>query len=343
MLGWISCLYSPFGFPMPIPRNGHAAAPAGNTTTPAPHSEHGPSSPGRALSKHRYDVVLGCPRSGTTFLMETLAGLPDVECMTGTLLPVSIPQVVNAESLPLALYDALTVAFERSLDDYMSSGRFHSRAAALQKWVNAPTGLSGLLDAVRGRRSQQRLIYKEPFLAFAPDFVCDALPEAKIIHIYRDGRDCANSLVRTYNVLTDDSLTHLLGAEMRLGRKVDDRYVPWWVEAGREDEFLAASPYGRAIWMWAYMTRRCHTVFSSPEVAASGRVLQLRYEDFVQAPDVHGRRILEHLDLEPSRSFLRRLGTAHAGSIGKHERRSDAEIEEAERIAGAELALYGYH
>lgn len=325
---------------MSSPRNGHA--PTGATMDSARSDQTSLSAAGRALIKHRCDVVLGCPRSGTTFLMETLTALPDVECMTGTLLPVSIPQIVNAETLSPALYDALAVAFERSLDDYMSSGRFHSRAAALQKWVNAPTGLSGLLDAVRGRRSQERLIYKEPFLAFAPDFVCDALPEAKIIHIYRDGRDCANSLVRTYNVLSDDNLTHLLGAEMRLGRKVDDRYVPWWVEAGREDEFLAASPYGRAIWMWAYMARRCHAVFSSPEMVASGQVLQLRYEDFVQAPEAHGKRILDHLDLKPSRGFLKRVSQAHAGSIGKHERRSDAEIAEAERIAGDELALYGY-
>ena len=309
---------------------------------PSPVALSNLSPKGQSLRRYRYDVVLGCPRSGTTFLMETMSALPDVECMTGTLLPVSIPQIVNADLSP-ALYEALAVGFERALDDYMQSGRFHSRAAALQKWANAPTGLRGLWKAVRGKRTLDRLLYKEPFLAFAPEFVYHALPDAKIIHLYRDGRDCANSLVRTYDVLTDDNLTHLLGAEMRLGRKVDHRYVPWWVEEGREEEFLAASPYGRAIWMWAYMTRRCHTFFSQPEVASSGRVLQLRYEDFVQHPESHGKRILDHLDLQPSRGFWRRLRTAHAGSIGKHERRADAEVEEAQRIAGAELALYDYH
>ncbi|MFP4228433.1 MAG: sulfotransferase family protein, partial [Salinivenus sp.] len=297
---------------------------------------------GQSLRRYRYDVGLGCPRSGTTFLMETMNALPDVECMTGTLLPVSIPQIVNAD-LPQSVADALAVGFERALDDYMQSGRFHSRGAALQKWVNAPTGLRGLLNAVRGHRSIDRLLYKEPFLAFAPEFVYKALPEAKIIHLYRDGRDCANSLIRTYDVLSDENLTHLMGAEMRLGRKVDHRYVPWWVAEGREQEFLAATPYGRAIWMWAYMARRCHTFFSQPEVVASGRVLQLRYEDFVQAPTEHGERILDHLDLAASRGFRRRLSEAHAGSIGKHDRRPDAEIAEAERIAGDELALLGYH
>jgi hypothetical protein len=295
----------------------------------------------KALLQYQYDVVLGCPRSGTTFLMEALNGLPDAECMIGTLLPVSIPQIVNADLSP-AVYDALAIAFERGLDDYMASGRFHSRGAALQKWVNAPSGIRGLLDAVKGERSITRLIYKEPFLAFAPEFVYRALPEAKIIHIYRDGRDCANSLIRTYDVLSDENLTHLMGAEMRMGRKIDDRYVPWWVEEGRESAFLAASPYGRAIWMWAYMVTCCHDFFSQAEVKKSGRVMLLRYEDFMQDPVTYGQAVLDHLDLPSSHSFVRRLKQAHTDSIGKHERRPDAELEEAERLAGDALRLYGY-
>jgi len=311
--------------------------------SPTQRLERAPLSPKEAsLLKYQYDIVLGCPRSGTTFLMEVLNTLPDAECVTGTILPVSIPQIVNAADLSPTLYDALAVGFERALDDYMESGRFHSRAAAVQKWVNAPTGLRGLYDALRLRRSVRRMIYKEPFLSFAPEFVYYALPDAKIIHIYRDGRDCANSLIRTYDVLSDENLTHLMGAEMRLGRKVGDAYVPWWVEDGREEEFLAASPFGRAIWMWAYMVRRCDHFFSLPEVEASGRVMLLRYEEFMQAPEAYGEKILEHLGLESTRAFRRRLQTAHTGSIGKHERRGPQEIEEAERLAGPELARYGY-
>ena len=324
------------------PSESPTATPTSLHPAPLP-LERAPLSPkGASLLKYQYDVVLGCPRSGTTFLMEVLNALPDVECVTGTILPVSIPQIVNAADLSPTLYDALAVGFERALDDYMASGRFQSRAAALQKWVNAPSGVKGLYDAVRRRRSLSRLIYKEPFLSFAPEFVYYALPDANIIHIYRDGRDCANSLIRTYDVLSDDNLTHLMGAEMRLGRKVGEVYVPWWVEQGREEEFLAATPFGRAIWMWAYMVRRCDHFFSLPAVKDSGRVLLLRYEDLVQSPDTFGEQILDHLGLESTRAFRRRLQTAHTGSIGKHERRRTPELEEAERIAGPELARYGY-
>jgi hypothetical protein len=112
------------------------------------------------------------------------------------------------------------------------------------------------------------------------------------------------------------------------------------VEESREDEFLSASPYGRAIWMWAFMVRQCQEAFS--EAPLRDRVTLLRYEDLVQHPETEGRALLEFLDLAPSRGFLRHLRTIHADSIGAHQRRPQAEILEAERIAGAELALYDY-
>lgn len=312
------------------------------STTPSFSPQESLSAKGESLRRHQYDIVLGCPRSGTTFLMRVLNALPDIECVTGTILPVSIPQIANADLSP-AVSDALAVGFERALDDYMESGRFHSRAAALQKWVNAPTGFSSLMQALRGgRRPLSRLVYKEPFLSFAPELAYHALPDARIIHLVRDGRDSANSLRRSYDVLTDENLTHLLGAEMRLGRKVDHRYVPWWVAPERDQEFLAASPYVRSVWMWSYMVRRCHDFFSSPEVKESGRVLHLRYEDLMRQPEEYGTAVLDHLGLDATRGFLRRVRRAHTHSIGRHSSRPSGEVEAGTRIARDELALYGY-
>lgn len=284
-------------------------------------------------------IVLGAPRSGTTFLMRTLTAVPGAECVTGTLLPVAIPHVVNQRLEP-ETYEALAVGFERALDAYLHSGRCRSRAAAVQKWFNAPTGVRDLYRACRGQRTIRQLIYKEPFLSLAPDFVLHALPEARLVHIYRDGRDVANSLVRSYDVLSDERLTHLRGSEMRLGRRFDHRYVPWWVEEGRDAEFLRATPYVRAIWMWAYMVRRCREAFATP--AAAGRVLLLRYEDLMHDPPPHGVRVLDHFGLEPGPAFQRRLRQAHRTSIGSYRRRAPAEVAEAERVAGAELSHYGY-
>ncbi len=290
----------------------------------------------------RYGIVLGCPRSGTTYLMSVLNAIPDLECLDGTLMPVTIPHVAT-QALDAEVYDALAVGFERALDAYLHSGRYHSRAAALQKWVRAPSGLGDLVKALRGRRDlPERMIYKEPFLAFAPDFVLDALPDAQIVYLVRDGRDCARSLVENYDVLTDEKLTHLRSAEVRMGREYDHRYVPWWVGEGREQAFIESSPYVRAVWMWKEMVRRCHECFSRPTSQDNGQVMRLHYEEFVRAPFEYGSAVLEHFGAAPNTASWYRLRQAHTRSIGKYARRSDREIRAAEEIAGEELSMHGY-
>lgn len=289
----------------------------------------------------KYGIVTGSPRSGTTFLMSVLNTLPRVECITGTVLPVAIPHVVN-QDVSNDVYEALTTGFERALDAYLHSGRVHSRAAALQKWFRAPSGISDLYGALKGERSIERLIYKEPFLSMAPEFTMDALPDAKIIYIYRDGRDVANSLVNTYDVLTDEKLTDLKSSEMRVGREYDHRYVPWWVENGREKKFIDSSPYVRAIWMWKFMVRKCHDAFTRPSVENSSRIMFLRYEDFVQDPVKHGERMLQHLGKPSNAALKRQLSRAHTSSIGKYTERDSGEIAAAERIAEDELRLLEY-
>ena len=289
-----------------------------------------------------YGVVLGCPRSGTTYLMSVLNAIPTLECMNGTLLPIAVPHVVNHE-LANDVYDALTVGFERALDDYLHSGRYHSRAAAVQKWLRAPSGIANLLRALQGQRAlPQRMIYKEPFLSLAPRFVVDALPDAPIVHIVRDGRDCANSLVESYDVLSDEKLTHLKGSEMRLGRSYDERYVPSWVEEGRDEQFISSSPYARAIWMWKAMVGRCRAVYGIEGEKTNGQVMVLRYEDFMQDPLAHGRAVLQHFGVAPTPAFEKRIAAARTSSIGKYRQRPAAEIEAAERVAMEELKAYGY-
>jgi hypothetical protein len=183
-------------------------------------------------------------------------------------------------------------------------------------------------------------VYKEPFLSLAPEFPLSALPDAKLIYIYRDGRDVANSLVESYDVLTDQALTHLHSPEMRLGRPYDERYVPWWVAEGRDDEFIESPPYVRAIWMWTYMVRRCNRYFS--DLDAPDRVLKIQYEAFMRDPEPVGRQILDHLDRDSTRAFRRHLNRARTSSISKHTRRPSNEIDAAVEVAGGALSDLGY-
>ena len=288
--------------------------------------------------------VIGCPRSGTTFLMRALGALPTTDCVTGMLLPVAVPHVIGRGVEP-EVEAALTVGFERSIDAYLHSGRFRSRAAALTGWAASRAGVWALADALRGRRKVEAFVFKEPFLSFAPRLATEGLPDARIVYLTRDGRDCASSLVRTYDVLSDARLTHLRGSEMRLGRRpdaADPRYVPWWVDEREQDAFLTASPWLRAVWMWREMARRTEAALATPEMRASGRVLRVRYEDLMAEPQAWSERLCAHIGVAPGRAFRSVLDEAHTGSIGSHRRRPKADVAAADALAGPELRALGY-
>jgi hypothetical protein len=286
---------------------------------------------------YRYAAVLGAPRSGTTFLMRFIDTMPRTEAVSGNLLPTLIPHLVNQE-LPESAQAALRWAFQRALDDYLESGLFNSRTAVLRKALVARLPLV----SVDGRaRSLQLIVYKEPFLAFAPAYTLDALPGARLINIVRDGRDVANSLVRSYDVLTDEKL-RLRTTESPLYRDLDGRPVPWWVAEGREREFLDATPYVRSIWMWSEMVGRCRRCFAEPAVAASGRVLRVAYEQLIADPTGESERIADHLGIPMTKRMRRQAAAASDSSVGSHRRRDPGEVAEAERVAGDELRANGY-
>lgn len=285
-------------------------------------------------------VVLGCPRSGTTFLAEVLQALSHAESVSGRIFPPHVAHIVNA-GVSEEVYLALQSAFRWAMDDF-AGFTSDSRGWWFAEALRGNMGVGELARSLPRKRRLEAIILKEPFLAFAPRFVYDSLSTCRIVHIHRDGRDCADSLVRTYDVLTDDKLASLSSVEAPIGRKWDHRYVPWWVAGGEEDRFLATSPYVRAVWMWKEVVSRCHDFFSSQEVSASGRVLTVRYESLMTDPVTHGAQIIDHLQLRANRRVLARLRRAHTRSIGVHERRDAAEVDEAARVARRELQIYGY-
>ncbi|HVO55184.1 MAG TPA: sulfotransferase [Solirubrobacterales bacterium] len=292
-------------------------------------------------SQPRHAAVLGAPRSGTTFLMTVVDALPEAEGVTGNLFPIALAHLA-ARPLPQETREALERGLRGALRDYADSAVYRSRWAAMRKWWLASRRPGELPAAARGQRRETTLVYKEPFLAFAPDLAFDALPESRLVYLVRDGRDVADSLVRKYDTLSDAKLAGFETNEAPLGRSLDGLCIPWWVEPGEEAAFAAADQYVRSIWMWREMNARCQRFLERPDVRASGRVLTVRYEELMADPVGRGQEVAEHLGVRLGARARRRLEEAHGRSLGIHRRRDAASVRAAETLASGQLSRLGY-
>lgn len=290
------------------------------------------------LMKH--SIVLACPRSGTTFLAKVLGAVDHSETLIGNHLPVSVPHLVGA-GLPADATAALRYGFRHSLENFLDHAR-NSRFMTLHKYFSGRCGLPEMLQAWRGQRRYEHLIYKEPYLVFSPRFAYETFPDTRLIHIVRDGRDCADSLVRSYHTFTDESMRDACFPEGPVGRQRGDLHIPWWVKEGSEEEFVAASPYIRCVWMWREMMRGMQNFLNEHGVRESGRVLEIRYEDLTANPRQEIERVLEHIGARMNARIDRQVRRARRGSVGIHQRLDSGEIDKATELAKEQLASYRY-
>jgi hypothetical protein len=267
-------------------------------------------------------LLMGCPRSGTTFLLHCLASLPRAVARSGILVPERMCHVVGAAPDGDARTDDILWSFRDSLWKTFLSGitsrSFHARDAARH-----PSRSAAALAVLAGRREVELgryvLAYKEPFMAFAAERLAAHFRGARILHLIRDGRDCADSLDRAYGsalsdevLRADGDLWRRVGSEIGVARRVGSSMVPWWVPAGREAEFLSASRPERYLWMWQAAVERGR----GARGVAGERYLEVRYEDLCREPRATGRRVREFLDVPASRRFDRALARARTGSVG---------------------------
>jgi len=242
----------------------------------------------------RLVFVVGSPRSGTTFLGDALGGLPGfVDLGEVAPLKAAIP-------------------------------RLHEIPAEEQR-----KRIRGILDAVRRLAfvSGLRAVEQTPEVAFVLSSVLQAFPQARAVHIVRDGRDVVCSLLERGWLRAD-----------RTGS--DDAQLPYgaqarfWVEPERAVEFAAVSEATRAAWAW----RR----YVSAARSVRERTLEIRYEALARERDQVAVAISQHLSV-PVEAVAANLGAAHSGSIGRFRRDlSPEQLADVEREAGALLRELGY-
>jgi hypothetical protein len=238
--------------------------------------------------------IVGCPRSGTTFLGWTIASLPGF--------------IELGESAP---YKAAIPALAALPPD---------QAAARVRHILRLTRRLGLVGRLRG-------VEHTPETSHVIDRVALAFPEARFVHIVRDGRDVVCSLLEEGWFNAD-----------RSGRDDFDfpygREARFWVEPSRMEEFPEVSDTRRAAWAW----RR----YVSAVRASRGRVLELRYERMVTDSAGTAAELARFLDA-PEEPLARGLRGAHSESIGRH--RTDLSAEQLTEVldeSGELLEELGY-
>jgi Sulfotransferase family len=242
----------------------------------------------------RLVFVVGSPRSGTTFLAAAIGSVPGFVDL-GEVAPVkaSVPELARVEP---------------------------REAAHRLRRVLAVARRVGLVGSVRA-------VEQTPELAHLVDVLPLAYPDARIVHIVRDGRDVVCSLLdkpwlRPQQARTDD-------AGIAYGA-----YARFWVEPERRQEFEEASDARRAAWVWrSYVTAAR---------SAASIVHEVRYEDVAARPEAVAQSLAAYLDA-PAESLAAALGRAHASSVGRYRRDLDErQLADVEAEAGALLRELGY-
>ena len=240
--------------------------------------------------EERLVFVVGSPRSGTTFLAGAIGAVPGFADLTEvTPLKAAIP----------------------------SLGGLPEREAAVR--IRTILERVRALTLVRGVRG----VEQTPETAFVLGAALRAYPEARAVHVVRDGRDVVCSLLERGWL----SAGRAGGDDARLPYGADARF---WVRPDERGAFEAASDAARAAWAWR--------AYVSAARSAHDRVLEVRYESLAG----EATRIAEHLDVEAA-PLAASLSRFHDGSIGRFRQDLSSErLADVERFAGPLLHELGY-
>ena len=164
----------------------------------------------RRGKEERLVFVVGSPRSGTTITASLLGSLPGF---------VDLDEVQPWKA-------AIPELIDRTQDD--SARRLRTILERVRRLAFAP-GLRG--------------VEQTPETSFVLGAALRAYPEAVAVHVIRDGRDVATSLLE--RGWLNSSRTGADDARLAYGS-----HPRFWVERDRRDEFSHASDATRAAWAW---------------------------------------------------------------------------------------------
>ncbi len=186
-----------------------------------------------------------------------------------------------------------------------------------------------MLEAVRryGLVRHLRAVEQSPETAFVLPAVLRAYPRAAVVHMVRDPRDVAASLLQK--------------GWLRAGRPGRDdvgepygHHPRFWVEPERAIEFDAAGEARRAGWAW----RR----YVSAARATPANTVEIRYEELAKDPERASEPLAAHIGADPL-LLARALREMHGESVGRWRRNlTPQQIDEIEAEAGGLMQELDY-
>lgn len=205
---------------------------------------------------------------------------------------------------------------------------------------------------------RSRLAEKTPSNCLRLPFIAEIFPEAKFVHIHRDGR----AVMRSTSVVRQ---TRTPGPEWYAQRLLGTPFWEWptlvpraWRTLGRrlrgkEMVFWGPRPPGWRRWVkedprsivlakqWRYTIE---PVLEYRDTVAGTNWLDLRYDELVQSPVAKAKEIQEFAGLRPSRSFDDHLaGVCDPHRVDRWREETDPlEFEESRPILEPVLERLGY-
>jgi hypothetical protein len=258
-------------------------------------------------------ILTGACRSGKTSLGQLLATLEHTDHVEEPWLPLTLPSLVQTELVDREVARALLRAAVHELQNHTVLLRGANLRPSDDSSVWQTKSAEEIFDRLHGLRTRADVraynAEHRPVLVLnlaetqaSARFFVEALPEARVIHVVRDGREVAHEMMKK---------SWYSSAELArpLNNQVYRRYVPaggaapvylpWWLPEDRSEAFLAGSPWARAVMYWTWVMTSGADELDALAAERPDALLQVRYDELLARPlDIAGD-LAERLGVAP--------------------------------------------
>jgi len=282
------------------------------------------------------NFFVGMGRSGTTIMFEALAQHPDLAWLSNYC--ESVPHYLFLNAL-VPLVDKFGLRGHKKQYGYAIPGNrylprpdeayefwdYYSKENFSRSYL---TGMKANLEtANRVRNAVARLTRWQGKSHFAAkltgpgriSFLASIFPDARFIHIIRDGRSVVESLLR------QSFWQEKGGLEKPFWEGTPEHILQEWEASGRDGDVLTAL-------QWRYIVQ---TIRTDAETLSAKSYMEVRYEDFVHEPIKTLKSIYRFTNLEIPEEVIRTHENNGRSFKNMNEKWRDMEKERLDRITAA--------